>query len=710
MTDQFRAPLLSLIVPHYNMLDTLPRLLDSVLQQTMRDLEVVLVDDGSAHSPKDIVTAYRNKGLNIGLLALEENKGTKRACIAGLLKSRGRLIAIASADDFLLENDTLEYHTRLLLREGADIVHASTLMRDLDSGRESLWAWASPLAPALEGGEILASHVRQNLRAHSMSDKIYTRDLWLDCLKPAESVDIRFEGEDYFLVSLLFALARRYRGSEKIIHFYNMTSQANLKVRMTRYIINQYRMLRRIAPVFRTLGIPDKLISGFESGLKNGIRWRVEVFCECFALRDATREQAEMFRCQMLGVEPLELAAALRCLSGRPFGEKSPGLTQRMISAADALEKMACSPQTATNRKQTANSPNNHMAIPAKDPLLSLIVPHYNMLGTLPRLLDSILQQSLRDLEVVLVDDGSERSPHNIAEIYRAKGLELVFIELGNNRGTRQACIAGLRKSRGRIIAFANADDFFLERDALEYHARMLLREDADIVHANTLTRDLDNGGERLWAWDGPLAPALEGQEVLAAYVRQNLRAHSLCDKLYTRDLWFKCLKTAESVDIRFEGEDHFLLSLLFAQARRYRGSEKIISLYNVTPLANRQIRLARYIVNQYRILRRLTPVFRAMGIPDKLISGFEAGLESIMRWRGKLFCEHFVLRDSTPEQAEIFRCQMLGVDPLELATALRCLAGRPSGQKSSDLARQMITVAAALEKMDCSPHGLQAM
>ncbi|MCB6543605.1 glycosyltransferase [Desulfovibrio desulfuricans] len=58
-------PELSLIVPHHNHLQCLPHLLDSVLAQDFKDIEVVLVDDCSDEPCLPLVEAYRTKGLNI---------------------------------------------------------------------------------------------------------------------------------------------------------------------------------------------------------------------------------------------------------------------------------------------------------------------------------------------------------------------------------------------------------------------------------------------------------------------------------------------------------------------------------------------------------------------------------------------------------------------------------------------------------------------
>ncbi len=72
-------------------------------------------------------------------------------------------------------------------------------------------------------------------------------------------------------------------------------------------------------------------------------------------------------------------------------------------------------------------------------PLLSIIIPHYNMPHVLSTLLDSILIQSLKSLEIIVVDDGSCDSCKDVIEAYQGKNIEVRLIEHGVNKGAREA-------------------------------------------------------------------------------------------------------------------------------------------------------------------------------------------------------------------------------------------------------------------------------
>jgi hypothetical protein len=89
-------------------------------------------------------------------------------------------------------------------------------------------------------------------------------------------------------------------------------------------------------------------------------------------------------------------------------------------------------------------------------------------LHTLPRLLDSILVQSFKDLEVLLVDDCSDEPCGPVVQTYRGKGLEIVLLEHGERIYTMQARLTGIAAARGKIIGFADADDILWGKEELK--------------------------------------------------------------------------------------------------------------------------------------------------------------------------------------------------------------------------------------------------
>ena len=123
-------------------------------------------------------------------------------------------------------------------------------------------------------------------------------------------------------------------------------------------------------------------------------------------------------------------------------------------------------------------------------PQLSVIVPAYNARETLKRCLDSILGQSFRDLELIVVDDGSTDETPRICDEYAAAD-ERVRVLHQPNGGVSRARNAGIDAARGERLAFVDADDHLLP-EAYETMLRALEETGAETVLCNFLAEAPD--------------------------------------------------------------------------------------------------------------------------------------------------------------------------------------------------------------------------
>jgi glycosyltransferase involved in cell wall biosynthesis len=94
-TDVSDLPLVSVVIPAYNAAATLPDTLDSVLAQTYRNVEIIVVDDGSRDGTPDVLARYAPR---VRVLR-QANGGLAAARNTGLAAARGQLIALLDADD-----------------------------------------------------------------------------------------------------------------------------------------------------------------------------------------------------------------------------------------------------------------------------------------------------------------------------------------------------------------------------------------------------------------------------------------------------------------------------------------------------------------------------------------------------------------------------------------------------------------------------------
>lgn len=105
-------------------------------------------------------------------------------------------------------------------------------------------------------------------------------------------------------------------------------------------------------------------------------------------------------------------------------------------------------------------------------PLVSVIIPTYNRQATIIRALDSVLDQTYSNLEVIIVDDASTDSTVQMVNAYRDNRVHLICIPV--NGGANAARNRGIAAARGRYIAFQDSDDEW-DRDKLQIQIEDML-------------------------------------------------------------------------------------------------------------------------------------------------------------------------------------------------------------------------------------------
>jgi len=120
-----KAALLSVIIPVYNVEPYLEQCLDSVVNQTYKDLEIICINDGSTDNSLKILEKYQKKDSRIKLIN-QKNKGLSGARNAGLDVAKGEYIAFVDSDDYLELNAYEEAMKVMLTDKNVDLVEFRT--------------------------------------------------------------------------------------------------------------------------------------------------------------------------------------------------------------------------------------------------------------------------------------------------------------------------------------------------------------------------------------------------------------------------------------------------------------------------------------------------------------------------------------------------------------------------------------------------------
>lgn len=115
-------PRFSIIIATFNRATLLSRAIDSIVKQTFRDWEAVVVDDGSVDNTEQIVNSYRKLNLPISYL-YQENQGVAAARNKGLKHAKGEYITFLDSDDWYRPNHLEDRNNILLKNKYVDLLH-----------------------------------------------------------------------------------------------------------------------------------------------------------------------------------------------------------------------------------------------------------------------------------------------------------------------------------------------------------------------------------------------------------------------------------------------------------------------------------------------------------------------------------------------------------------------------------------------------------
>lgn len=119
-----------------------------------------------------------------------------------------------------------------------------------------------------------------------------------------------------------------------------------------------------------------------------------------------------------------------------------------------------------------------------KDVLVSVIVPCYNVEKYIKKGIESLINQTLKDIEIIVINDGSKDNTLKILKNYQKNDKRIKIIDK-KNEGVSIARNAGLKQAKGKYICFMDSDDW-VEKDYLEQMYNKISKNNYDIVACDT--------------------------------------------------------------------------------------------------------------------------------------------------------------------------------------------------------------------------------
>lgn len=169
-----------------------------------------------------------------------------------------------------------------------------------------------------------------------------------------------------------------------------------------------------------------------------------------------------------------------------------------------------------------------------KEEMVSIIVPVYNVEKELERCVESLIAQTYRNLEIILVDDGSSDKSGEIIDQYGLEYPAIIKTIHQKNKGLSGARNSGLDIAMGDYISFIDSDDF-VDREMIETMVNSIIDTEADIAVCGRFD---DYPNRSIVRFNMDEQTVYTPNEVMGRILTWNKIDIAAWDKLYRKDLW----------------------------------------------------------------------------------------------------------------------------------------------------------------------------
>ena len=438
----------SIVVPVYNAGPYIEQCLKSLVEQTLKDIEIILINDGSTDDSLELCLAYARTDRRSRVVD-QENAG---ACVArnkGIQLAKGEYVLFVDADDFF-ELDMVYRAYAKATETNADIVVFDADVFNMATGQYEAGNWIlnKDLLPAKEpfSRDDLPATLFQ-LVAGGPCNKLMRREFVV-----AQSLDfpIMKSLEDVPFVYTALAVANRIAVVPMVLQHYRKNApKAGLVSAAAVYparIFESYGILRERL-------LDRSLYSQLEQSFVNRAASDFVDQYLYILKDDAAKEFFGLYLANVVDKDYL-------------FSEKQEGYFQRPF-VYNKLNEILLKYRRGSIQKSDS-------------PKVSVVMPVYNVAPFLRQCINSVLCQTLCDFELILVDDGSTDDSLAIIKEYADIDGRIIYTRQ-SNMYAGVARNTGMERANGEYLLFLDPDDFFAPT-LLEDMYNKAESDEADVV------------------------------------------------------------------------------------------------------------------------------------------------------------------------------------------------------------------------------------
>ena len=309
---------ISVIIPIYNVSKYLRQCLDSVVNQTLKEIEIICVEDCSKDDSASIVREYASKDKRIVTIFHEKNSGCVITRRDGVRKSTGEYILFLDGDDYLAGNACQKLYNKIK-NKNVDILHfGSTVVANNEADEFTCNSVQEYILPCLEeinatyAGELTNICYRDHKFGFTVWNKLMNGDIVRHAFKYCMNEWLNL-GDDSYIFFMISFFSNSYAGIPERYHFYNFgAGMTGAPSNVTDYQFAQknkrgllIKALREFCEKFDTANRLEAALNSLETSFIQDVNYNLlnwghiadknKAFKDALSLYDSTKVISEFY-------------------------------------------------------------------------------------------------------------------------------------------------------------------------------------------------------------------------------------------------------------------------------------------------------------------------------------------------------------------------------------------------------------------------------
>lgn len=486
-----KNPSVSIIIPVYNVEKYLEKCMESVIGQTLDSIEIICVNDGSTDGSLSILNKYAQKDERVVVIT-GPNGGYGHAINKGIEAATGLYIGIVESDDYILPEMFETLFSIALENPDLDMVKSDAI-RFINDGEEDDCSRIPVCQSELYNRVITLIDEPDCYNAYMINTTgIYKRELFVrNNIRLNESKGAAYQ--DNGLWFQLFTCSSKIMFIDKAFYMYRM-DRVESSTNCTSFenamcIFEEWKYIYNILKKYNPEDV-EKFKSIYTLRCFGSYYYHFTRVVEEYKLLFLKRFSEELNNLLQEGYLCTDLLNPYQCNDLFQILE-NPNLFYYKWCNENIQNILEEQIEVYTRSISNKILEKSVICQEEKDEKVkvSVIIPVYNAEKTLQRCLKSVEKQSLNNLEIICIDDGSLDKSLSILLLY-AKQDPRIVVRTQINSGAGIARNEGLKIAKGDFVAFMDPDDSYPSDDVLEYLYNSAIKNKVNICGGNTLTID----------------------------------------------------------------------------------------------------------------------------------------------------------------------------------------------------------------------------